>query len=61
MPFSFSGRISDHIPALRYSRYLSSKKPVMGIKRIRKKTKLCIEQQGITKKEAGCLFKISVE
>jgi len=49
------------MPALRYWRYLSSKNPVTGIRIIRKKTKLCIEQQAIIKKEAGRLFKISVE
>jgi hypothetical protein len=36
----------------RCSRYLSSRKPVTGMKRIRKKIKLCIEQQGITKKRS---------
>jgi hypothetical protein len=61
MPLSFSGSFSERIPAFRYSRYLSSRKPATGIKMIRKKIKLCIKQQAFTKKEAGRLFKISVE
>ena len=61
IPFSFSGRISERIPAFRCSRYLSSKKPVTGNRMIRKKTKLYIKQQAFIKKEAGRLFKINVE
>jgi len=52
MPFTLSGIFSDSFPALRYSRYLSSKNPVIGIKMIRKKTKLYIEKQAITKKRS---------
>ena len=60
MPFNFSGRESDHIVELRYSRYLSTNKPVTGIIMIRKKIDIMHLSAGF-KKEAGRPFKISVE
>jgi hypothetical protein len=50
IPFNFSGRVSDHIEELRWLRYLSIINPVIGIIRIRKKIKLCIDWQSIKKR-----------